>query len=219
MHADANSSLRLMLTMSMAGLVSGLILVGVHLWTAPRIAQNRKAALERAIYHVLPGAESYQAFAVGDVDSDAAAFLGLDAKGQSVGFALAGEGAGYMDTIRLLFGYDPERALVVGMQVLESKETPGLGDKIIFDPDFLRNFEALAVDPDILLVKKGAKTQAHEVNGITGATISSRAVVKILNQSLEQWRPRLAAPVERSSGPFKTARSTVLREEAKGEQP
>ena len=90
MHADANSSLRLMLTMSMAGLVSGLILVGVHLWTAPRIAQNRKAALERAIYHVLPGAASYQAFAV----DDATAYLGLDSQHQPVGFALAGEGAG-----------------------------------------------------------------------------------------------------------------------------
>ena len=220
MQTDPISSVRLMLTMSLAGLVSGLVLVAVHLGTAQRIQQNRAAALERAIYQVLPGAETYQTFvtkdgasivpyegSVADVHPDLAAFLGLDTQGNPVGYALAGVGAGYMDDIRLLFGYDPQRSVVVGMQVLESKETPGLGDKIIFDPAFVANFEALAVDPEILLVKNGAKTQPHEVDGISGATISSRAVVKILNESLAKWRPRL---------PVESARSTDPRDRVEG---
>ena len=45
---------------------------------------------------------------------------------------------GYQDVIRiLLYGYSPEHQAIVGMRVLESRETPGLGDKIEKDPAFL----------------------------------------------------------------------------------
>jgi len=81
---------------------------------------------------------------------------------------------------------------VTGMYVLESRETPGLGDKIFKDEAFVANFRALAVDPEIVLVK-GGRTADNEVDAITGATISSRAVVKILNTAHEAWRPRLEA--------------------------
>ena len=43
------------------------------------------------------------------------------------------------------------------------------------------------IEPAILAVKRGAKTQAHEVDCITGATISSEAVVSILNESARRW--------------------------------
>ena len=49
---------------------------------------------------------------------------------------------GYADVVRVLYGYDPACACIVGMTVLESKETPGLGDKIDTDPDFLLNFKS-----------------------------------------------------------------------------
>ena len=84
------------------------------------------------------------------------------------------------------------------MQVLDSRETPGLGDKIITDDEFLANFEALAIEPSIVAVKKGKKTHPNEVDSITGATISSEAVVKILNESSQQWAPMLSPQEETS---------------------
>ena len=83
---------------------------------------------------------------------------------------------------------------------MESKETPGLGDKIEKDPAFLENFEqldvALANDGAelrnaIVTVKQGEKENAWEVDGITGATISSRAIGDILRESTDYWVPLL----------------------------
>ena len=50
---------------------------------------------------------------------------------------------------------------------------------------------ALAVDPEIEAVKKGRGGGAHQIDAITGATISSKAVVRIINQANERWLPRL----------------------------
>jgi len=115
-----------------------------------------------------------------------------------VGYAVPGAGAGFQDTIKLIYGYDPSRRVIVGMQVLDSRETPGLGDKIITDDEFLANFEALAIEPSMVAVKKGKKVNPNEVDSITGATISSEAVVKILNESSRQWAPMLTPQDETS---------------------
>ena len=51
-----------------------------------------------------------------------------------MGVAVEASGKATPDIIRILYGYDPENRQVVGFYVLESKETPGLGDKIEKDP-------------------------------------------------------------------------------------
>jgi electron transport complex protein RnfG len=79
------------------------------------------------------------------------------------------------------------------MEVLESKETPGLGDKIIKDLEFVGSFRDLAVDPELVAVKKG-RTHENEVDAISGATISSNAVVRIINESNARWLERLPDP-------------------------
>ncbi|MFT5765223.1 MAG: electron transport complex protein RnfG, partial [Saprospiraceae bacterium] len=86
------------------------------------------------------------------------------------------------------FGYDDTLKVIIGFEVLESKETPGLGDKIFKDADFQTNFTALAVEPEIVPVKKGAKQKPNEVEGITGATISSKAIVRLLNKTMDIWQ-------------------------------
>jgi len=81
---------------------------------------------------------------------------------------------------------------------LESKETPGLGDKIEKDETFLANFEQLdvsfneagdALKNPVTPVKSGEKTNPWEVDAITGATISSRAIGDILKESTARWVP------------------------------
>jgi hypothetical protein len=76
------------------------------------------------------------------------------------------------------------------MEVLESRETPGLGDRIYKDEKFVAEFHDLMVEPAIRLIK-GHGTEANEVDAITGATISSAAIVRILNTANQVWRPRL----------------------------
>jgi electron transport complex protein RnfG len=194
--AKEPSGLKLVFVLALAGLLSGLTIVGAYEVTLPIITANNQRALERAVFKVVPGSEKLQGLIVAegsaepageDSDERPSVYAAYDADGRFVGYAIACEGPGFQDTIRLLYGYDPTTRRITGMEVLESRETPGLGDKIYKDAHFRANFEALAVDPQIVVVKKGEKTQDNQVDAITGATISSKAVVKILNTSNGRW--------------------------------
>jgi electron transport complex protein RnfD len=132
--------LRMVATLALAGFCSGIAVVGVYLLTKPRIDRNRAEALQAAIFRVLEGASTRTPFALrgdeivrieaaGDVlPEDEVVYGGYDEAGALVGFAIPAEGGGFQDTIKLLYGYDPARHRIEGMQVLESRETPGLGD-------------------------------------------------------------------------------------------
>jgi electron transport complex protein RnfG len=199
---------RLVITLTAAGLVSGLAIVGAYELTLPAIEANKAAALERAVLEVLPGAATMERRAWRDgalvpapdaargtaagAAGEPAVYAGFTADGALVGYAVPGEGAGFQDTIRLLFGFDPARRRIVGLEILESRETPGLGDRIYKDPAFDAEFSDLAVDPQVELVKGGGDA-ANQVDAITGATISSRAVVTIVNQTAGEWLDRLPA--------------------------
>ncbi len=196
------SSVRLVATLALAGMLSGLALAGVYQVTKPTIDANKARALERAVFEVVPGATRMEKLvrdggglaAAGDAPRGVGemVFAAFDDRDRFLGYAIEGAGAGYQDTIRLLFGYDPAARRVIGMYVLDSRETPGLGDRIFKDAAFVGNFADLAVDPGIVLVK-GGRAADNEVDAITGATISSRAVVRIVDAALAAWRDALPA--------------------------
>lgn len=199
------SSFRLIATLGIAGFLSGLILVGIYLVTKPIIAHNKAEALRAAVFDVLPGTETFKTLTpegngLREVRAgekvDEAVYLGLDASGKLTGFAISGGETGYADVIEALFSYNPNAEVIIGFNVLDSKETPGLGDKIFKDADFQLNFTELAVDPEIEVVKKGEKTKPNQVEAITGATISSKAVVRLLNAGMAKWKARIAVYME-----------------------
>ncbi len=195
------------------GVVCALAIVTVYDVTRPIIQRNRVAMRQRAILDVLPGASASAAFRVdestgkiepttGAAEDGNVVFAGFDDGGQLVGLAIETQGMGYQDVIRLLYGYSFTAQAVIGIQVLETRETPGLGDRIEKDAGFLRNFESLdvkmnqqgtAVANKIEFVKPGEKTETWQIDGITGATISSRAVAKMLSESTAHWIPRVFA--------------------------
>ena len=129
----------------------------------------------------------------GDDKEEEAVFGGYDAEGRLLGYAIPSAGPGFQDTIRLRYGYRPTERKVVGMEILESRETPGLGDKIYKDAAFVANFDDLSFHPEIVAVKKGTRSGTNEVDAITGATISSKAVVQIINRGNRVWIPRFGA--------------------------
>ena len=193
---DKAGPIRLIATLGLAGLFSGLILVSAYLATQPLIKRNQEEALEAAIYRVLPGAETRKVFVEKDgklveapsAEGVEAIFAGYDPDGKLVGYGITSAGSGFQDVIDLIYGYDPYKKQVIGMEVLESRETPGLGDKIVKDQNFLGNFKALEVVPEIIAVASGTKSKENEVDSISGATISSKAVVRIMNAGNEHWK-------------------------------
>lgn len=200
-----SNSLKMLRAMAGIGVLCGLLIVLTYEGTLPRIELLRAQALEEAIFKVVPGITQMQAYTyknnafvpAEETDLDVV-YAGYDSEGAFKGIAIVATGQGYADVIKIIYGYDPEKEQVVGFYVLESKETPGLGDKIEKDPTFLENFKGLdvtlnadktALKNQIITVKKGTKTNAWEVDGISGATISSRAIGEILKQSTSEWVP------------------------------
>ena len=201
------------------GICCGLLIVSVYQFTLPVIAQNKAEALQAAIFNVLPAATTSKTFRLndsgafepleGEATGASLVYAGYDDQGQLVGLAIEARGMGYQDVIALIYGYSFAEEAIVGIQVLESKETPGLGDKIETDPDFLQNFERLDVsltedgsklENAVVPVKSGEKTNPWEVDGITGATISSVAIANILDASAQYWAPRIRANLSSFEG-------------------
>jgi electron transport complex protein RnfG len=212
------SSLRMILTMGGIGLAAGFLIVMTYQATFSRIESNKAAALERAIFEVVPGAASKTTFAQRgerleklDEGADAVSkyYACYDDDGALVGVAIEASGQGFQDVLRIIYGYSHQCRCVVGMKVLESKETPGLGDKIMKDPDFKANFEELdaalgeggeTMSHPIALVKKGEKTDPWQIEAITGATISSRAIAAIIRESTEKTVPVIEGNIDAMTG-------------------
>ena len=94
----------------------------------------------------------------------------------------------------------PQCQCITGISILQSTETPGLGDKIGTDPAFLANFAALdarlngdgsALQNSIVTVKHGSKQHAWEIDAISGATVSSKAIGRMLDDSARALLPLL----------------------------
>ena len=198
------SSARLMATLALAGALAGLVIVLVFAWAEPQIQAHRAAALRAAVNDVLSSPATYQSLYVTSEGLSAAppagadtvtaekVFIGFDATGAPVGYAVTGAEPGYQDLIHLIFGYDPGEEQVLGMKVLESKETPGLGDKIFKDEEFVAAFSGAATP--LVGVKAGESTgDPSEIDMITGATISSRTVIGTINHRLEALAAAIAA--------------------------
>ncbi len=207
--APSGDTRKMVAVLSGVAALSGLLIVGVFQLTLPYINANREAMIERAIFTVVPGgvAKAVYGYIENGIHANPAnAAFGerfyavYDDAGALKGVALEASGQGYQDIIRILYGYDPARQVITGMTVLESKETPGLGDKIGNDPSFLANFDGLDAAADaatnalansIVAVKHGKKTNAWEIDGISGATISSVAIGNMLDAGLRRDLPRL----------------------------
>jgi electron transport complex protein RnfG len=194
---------RLVTTLAAAGALAGLLVVTAYQWAQPRIAAHQARVIAAAIDEVLQapartatlyvhdGALVTSAPAGMDTLALERVWAGYDADDRRIGYALIAGEPGFQDMIRIMFGYDPVTQQVLGMRVLESKETPGLGDKIEKDSAWVAMFQDAAAP--LQTIKPGSGTGApHEVETITGATISSRAVIGIINHRIEQMQPLLA---------------------------
>ena len=221
--APKHQSLAMVRTLGLVATLCALAIVTAYRGTLDAANANRRIALERAVFKVIPGAvriEPLFATPAGIVPAngkpgpnDVPFHAAYAADGTLAGIAAEGAAKGYADVVRVLYGYDPERQAITGFRVVFTRETPGIGDKISTDPAFLKNFEALdarlAADASALAnaiktVKHGSKKEPWEIDAIAGATITAKAVGRGINDSAQRLLPllvphltTLAAPAPR----------------------
>lgn len=197
------SSWRLLSTLAIGGAAAGLLVVAVYRATLPRIEGYEAAKVAGAVREVLKapvrwdtlylekGALTRTPRAGGDRKSLPTAYVGYDASGNKLGAAVTAQEPGFQEEVLLMIGFEPSKGTLIGFKVLDEKETPGLGDKIERDQSFVSQFPG-RVAP-LKGVRKASADNPSEVQTITGATISSRAVIRIINHAVEKWQPLLIA--------------------------
>lgn len=212
------SNQKMLGAMAGIGIICAFLIVLTYEGTAATIEKNKAAALEQAIYKVIPDISDIKAFQLNEDGSMTVSkgsdnkvkkiYAGYDKTATLKGIAIQGNGKGYGDVLNLLYGYDPVEQKIIGFNVLESKETPGIGDKIE-KGTFPDNFKSMDVSlndqkdklkNNIITVKHGEKKNSYEIDGITGATVTSRAVGNILNTSANEWMPVIQKNINSFTG-------------------
>jgi len=117
-------------------------------------------------------------------------YRAIDKGGKGVGFAYVSIGSGFADKIKLVIAVDSKCEKFFGFKVLASNETPGFGSKI--KEDYFSSQFKDAPAGKLELVKTGDDEKIDsEIVAISGATVSSEAVVEIINNSIIHIRSKL----------------------------
>ena len=150
--------------------ISGLILSFVWDNSRDQIIENEKKAKLDAVKEIFPGAEITEKM------------LGEEKywKAEGQGFAFESGIMGFQDEITAVIGVDAKLEKVKGIIVIRCLETPGLGDDVK-NNKFLKQFRG--GKPPFKVVKTSVEEES-DIQAVTGATISSRAVVKMINDKI-----------------------------------
>jgi electron transport complex protein RnfG len=187
-------STRMILVLTCVGLISGGFLAGVGLWTKDKIAFNVQQEIEQAIITVVPGTAVSEKL---HEERGFTVYAGKTEDGTLAGYAVYASGAGFQDTITLMFGTDVELKKLTRLAILKQTETPGLGANIERDDLFLKFWEDRDIQASLTLHKPAASSPNEltptEINTITGATISSESVLNLVNLSLEKLKDKIAS--------------------------
>lgn len=186
----------------------GVLIVGTNLTTHARIRQNQEIIMRDSVAHLLPGLQKQTIYGVADsgeltilhtVEGENVKrfFAGYDGSGRFLGVVIEASDRGYADVISAMYAYLPDKKIITGFQVVDMRETPGLGNRIGTDEKFAENFKELDATHPITTVKHGTKKNPWEIDAISGATISSRAVGRALAKSVQEMTPVIEKNLER----------------------
>lgn len=164
----------------------GASLAGVQIALSPRIEANKLKETYKQLPKLVPeGKTSEGVKRIGDFS----AYPVEDQAGQMAGWVVPGRGQGFADRIELLIGLDSGAGRITGLYVLDQKETPGLGNKIV-EQKWRKQFAGKSASQRLEVVKS-APQEENDIQAVTGATISSDSVVAIVNKTVREFQKAL----------------------------
>lgn len=157
--------------------------------TEGKIEERIRLETENARKEVLSNADTFEALdGINDIIANKPGlkpvkevYKGL-ANGTSAGYVFTVVTKGYGGDIKIIVGID-NKGEVTGVKVSKSEETPGLGAKASDEP-FISQFYGVNPQEPLKVVKMN-KSKPEEVQAISGATITSRAVVKAVQAAVD----------------------------------
>lgn len=115
-------------------------------------------------------------------------YKALDESGNLIGYAISSASRGYGGDVKVMTGINAENGSVIAINVYDnSGETPGLGVNTSGEK-FTSQFAGLSSGTGVTVDKDAGKNpDSLAVDSVTGATISSRAVVDAVNQAFDAY--------------------------------
>lgn len=175
----------------------GLLIAVTNAALSGRIEQNKAAKLNELTKALLPGADVFQPVEArievelpGGAKEDVPIFEALSADKQRIGWSFRARGTGFADVIELVLAVDKDFRKIMGYSVLVSSETPGFGDQM--KNDYYRNQFVNAPTERLTLSKTGNPAAIDsQIVAITGATVTSQAVVDTVNTFVVQIKDQM----------------------------
>lgn len=185
--------IHILATLTLIGVISGALLSNISDWADPLIAFHKEEATKQAIFVVQKEANYFE-----KLEKETLSYFKVyndSTKSQFLGYALPYQGNGFQGAISLMVGVKPDMKEITGMLVLDQVETPGLGTKIVDDPSvkedskwFPNQFIGVICNTEIGIIKNQKPSKNTEIQAITGATITSKAVANIIAAGLQDLR-------------------------------
>lgn len=163
-------------------IVAAALLGITYVPTQAQLQKNQQEAMNLKLLEVMPDATFEPVY--GDQvnaetgEKEILYYRAKDASGNVIGYTFLSSQAGAKGTIVVIGGVDSTFSTITGMSVLSQAETPGLGSKIT-ESAFTSQFK------DLPLSKLSLSSSGGSIDSITGATISSQAVITALNSKVE----------------------------------
>jgi len=174
--------LRVGFILMLVGAISSGTLSYVYFQTKPIIEQRKVEDTKRVLLEVLPSAKSFKELNNSEfkplddsIMTITNIYLGIGSQDDPVGVAIKGVTVGYGGSIVILIGISNDNK-IAGIEIIEHKETPGLGSKIA-EKSFTGMFVSKTLN-NPLTIKK-------DLTAIAGATKSSQAVAKLVKKVAE----------------------------------
>ena len=173
-HEQNDSIFKVGINLTLACLLSSAVIAGTYALTAPVAAKSQIALDNKARKELVADAEDFKA-----IDGKAGWYAALK-DGQVIAYVVPAESKGYAGAINMLAAIAAD-GKVIDYAIVSYKETPGLGDKAE-KPAFRKQF-AGKVAEDLEVVKVHSE---KNIQALTGATITSRAVTKGIKEAAEK---------------------------------
>jgi electron transport complex protein RnfG len=174
----------------------GLLIAITNAAWAPRIEQNKIDKLNRLMGGLLPKATEFELETEFEIESakgkkaKSTVYRAVSDAGKCAGWVFNASGSGFADKIELVVAVDKDFEKIAGFDCLASNETPGFGDRIKL-PWYRNQFTGVPAE-ELKLVKTGdAEKIDSKIVAVTGATVSSEAVVEIINNSITQIKDQM----------------------------
>lgn len=181
------SALRIIIFVLVMGTVSGGMLIGFNGFTAPRIAKNEELKLKSTVLEALE--IPYEKSRVLELFDERVEVLEKDAhkfyKGKDGTIAFEFKGPGLWGPIYGIASIHADMKTIRIIKILHQEETPGLGARIS-EKEYLSQFRNKEFIPKLIFKPQGKAMANNEVDAITGATGTSNALEKLLNETIQK---------------------------------